>query len=628
MRHLPLDRGRRWLSIARLLPLAGRPALLSSVLVNLTIGLLPVGFIVGTSVMLTRVPALAAVRHGPDAWPGVLSAFALAIGALVLQNMLSPLQAAFGELVTRRIDGHCMRRLMTACLADAPMTLLEQREVIDDLSLARQGLLERSQTPGAAAAGLLALIARYVQVIGAVILVGLVLGPSAGVMIGLVAAVVRAGSRGALTRWSLVIRRRFAGTQRRMRYVLDTGSDPAVAKEVRVLGILPWLRARAESESGSFLASWWRERRRIYFTPFLVFTLVALVGTVAVLLELRAAAGGVSVLGLSLAVQSILVPLRMGTFFPESDLQTMYGMQAYDTITDLEERFRTGARRTGPAVARTTLETSPVQELPAKAIRFEDVRFRYPDGDRDVLCGLDLELPVGTSTAIVGLNGAGKTTLIKLLARLYEPTGGLITVDGADLRDIDPRAWQRRLAMIFQDYVRYELDAAANIGMGAPDHIGDEAALRAASEWAGAADVLDTLPAHLATPLSSRYARGVDLSGGQWQRIALARALFAVGAGASVLVLDEPTAQLDVRAEVAFFDRFIELTEGLTTIVISHRFSTVRRADRIVVLDEGRVAEEGDHDELLRGDGGYAELFRLQAHRFFTDGLPGSEAMR
>jgi ATP-binding cassette subfamily B protein len=233
-----------------------------------------------------------------------------------------------------------------------------------------------------------------------------------------------------------------------------------------------------------------------------------------------------------------------------------------------------------------------------------------------VLDELDLELEAGHSTAVVGLNGAGKTTLVKLLTRLYQPTGGAIRADGIDIADLDLSSWQRRIAVIFQDFIRYELDARANITLGAAHRLGDDAALLRAAERAGADDVLSALPYGAATTLSSRYRGGVDLSGGQWQRVALARALFAVEAGAGVLVLDEPTAQLDVRAEVAFFDRFLEITEGLTTVVISHRFSTVRRAHRIVLLGEGRVLERGTHDELLSLGGRYAELFELQARRF------------
>jgi ATP-binding cassette subfamily B protein len=619
-------RARAWLSIARLLPLTGWPALVCSVLLGLILGLLPLAFIVGTSVMLQR---LAGPGGAPHRLPGegpVLSAFALAMGTLVLQSVLSPLQAALGELVTRRVDGCCIRRLMTAGLVGAPMVVLEQQDVLEKLSLARRGLTERWKTPGAAAAGLVALVTRYTQIIGAVALAGVVLGPPAGLVLGLTTAVIRLGSRGSLSRFSMATRDILLGPQRRLRYVMDMGSDVSVAKEIRVLGILPWLRRRSDDETWAYLTPFWRVRRRIYFMPFLVFTAAMLVGTVAVLSLVRAdaAEGRISVFGLSLAIQAILIPLRMGTYFPESDDQTMFGMLAYDSIIELEARFRAvpargggplgTSRAAGPRRDRPTLRSAA--GLPRSAVRFEALRFGYPGEGREILSGLNLELPAGTSTAIVGLNGAGKTTLVKLLAGLYQPTGGRISVDGLDLRELDPRSWQRRLAVIFQDYVRYGLDAAANIGLGAPSRMGDTAALQAAANWANAGGILDSLPAGLATPLSSRYVGGVDLSGGQWQRIALARALFAVGAGASVLVLDEPTAQLDVRAEVAFFDQFLQLTSGLTAIVISHRFSTVRRADRIVVLEQGRIVEEGSHDALLRHGGRYAELYYLQARRF------------
>jgi len=285
-------------------------------------------------------------------------------------------------------------------------------------------------------------------------------------------------------------------------------------------------------------------------------------------------------------------------------------MRAHDAMREIE---RAAARRS-PGSPRPGWR--PAGQAPVSGIAFEKVTFAYPGSDRKILDELDLELPAGTSTAIVGLNGAGKTTLVKLLARIYEPTGGQITADGIPLAEFGARSWRKRLAVIYQDYVRYELDAAANIGLGAPELMGDAAALERAVEWAGAAGVTAALPDGLSTILSSRYPGGVDLSGGQWQRIALARALFAVEGGASVLVLDEPTAQLDVRAEVAFFDRFLELTCGLTTVVISHRFSTVRRADQIVVLDGRRITERGSHGELMAAGGTYAELFRLQARRF------------
>jgi ATP-binding cassette subfamily B protein len=233
-----------------------------------------------------------------------------------------------------------------------------------------------------------------------------------------------------------------------------------------------------------------------------------------------------------------------------------------------------------------------------------------------VLRGLDLTIEAGRSLAIVGLNGAGKTTLVKLLARLYEPGSGRILVDGRPLTDFDVQTWRRRVAAIFQDFVHYDLPVRDNVGFGAVELLHDDAKVRSALDRAGALALVEELPQGLETTLSRSYADGAELSGGQWQRIAIARALMAVEGGASVLVLDEPTANLDVRAEAAFFDRFLELTRGLTTILISHRFSTVRRADRIVVLEHGRVIEDGTHAELLALRGRYAELFHLQAARF------------
>jgi ATP-binding cassette subfamily B protein len=257
--------------------------------------------------------------------------------------------------------------------------------------------------------------------------------------------------------------------------------------------------------------------------------------------------------------------------------------------------------------------------MPASHIAFEGVRFGYPARSDPVFDGLDLHIPAGRSLAVVGPNGAGKTTLVKLLTRLYDPTGGRITVDGVDLATIDAGAWQRRVAAIFQDFTRYQLSASDNVGFGAVERLGERDELLAAAERAGAREIIEGLPAGWDTVLSPRAPGGVDLSGGQWQPVALARALFAVAAGAGVLILDEPTASLDVRAEADFYDRFLELTTGITTIVISHRFSTVRRADHIVVVEHGRVTEAGDHGSLVAAGGRYAHMFRLQATHFGAD---------
>jgi ABC-type multidrug transport system fused ATPase/permease subunit len=246
--------------------------------------------------------------------------------------------------------------------------------------------------------------------------------------------------------------------------------------------------------------------------------------------------------------------------------------------------------------------------MPAREIRFRDVTFAYPaDSSRTVLEHFDITIPAGSSLAIVGQNGAGKTTLAKLLCRLYDPQAGSIEIDGIDLRELEIDAWRTRLTAVFQDFIRFELPMRNNVAPnGAPD-----AAILAALEQAGASRLAD-----LGTVLARGYEGGTDLSGGQWQRVALARALCAVQLGAGVVLLDEPTAQLDVRGEAEIFDRILTATRQCTTILISHRFSTVRHADRICVLERGRVAELGSHEELMALGGRYRTMFDLQAERF------------
>ncbi|HET6485475.1 MAG TPA: ABC transporter ATP-binding protein, partial [Spirochaetia bacterium] len=263
--------------------------------------------------------------------------------------------------------------------------------------------------------------------------------------------------------------------------------------------------------------------------------------------------------------------------------------------------------------------------LPRHGVTLDGLAFRYPGATVDLFSDLRLEIPAGRSLAIVGRNGAGKTTIVKLLARFYDPSGGRILVDGVDLRSLDLAEWRKRLAVIFQDFTHYELAARENIGFGCPKLLSDERTLAAAASRAEALTLVESLPRGWDTILSRAYEGGAELSGGEWQRIALARALAAIEGGATLLILDEPSANLDVRAEAALFDRFLDLTRGLTTILISHRLSTVRHADEICVIDEGRVLERGAHEALLESGGVYAGLFRLQAQSFLEEGRAAEE---
>ena len=284
--------------------------------------------------------------------------------------------------------------------------------------------------------------------------------------------------------------------------------------------------------------------------------------------------------------------------------------------------------------------TREAHAMPAREIRFRDVTFAYPGGT-PILEHFDLTIPAGSSLAIVGTNGAGKTTLAKLLCRLYDPQDGAIEVDGVDLRELSIESWRGRLAAVFQDFIRFERSLRDNVAPGAGGDSGSEGStsaakrhdgndrvgsrpvglldddVRASLAAAGAANL-----AELDTILARGYEGGTELSGGQWQRVALARSLCAVRLGASVVILDEPTAQLDVRGEAEIFARILAETRHCTTILISHRFSTVRQADRICVLEQGRVVELGTHEELIAKSGRYRTMFDLQAERF---GVPEDE---
>jgi len=262
------------------------------------------------------------------------------------------------------------------------------------------------------------------------------------------------------------------------------------------------------------------------------------------------------------------------------------------------------------AGALTQVGTHPRPTDQAPEIRFRDVTFTYPTGSRPVLGGFDLTVPAGASLAIVGQNGAGKTTIAKLLCRLYDPDSGSIEVDGVDLRDLDLADWRAHLAAVFQDFVRYELPLRDNVApLGATTDV-----LTGALDQAGALDLAD-----LDTPLAKGYPGGIDLSGGQWQRVALARAIARVGTGATVVLLDEPTAMLDVRGESEIFRRILGATSGATSILVSHRFSTVRRAELICVVEHGRAIELGSHDELMALRGRYHTMYDLQASRFHDE---------
>ncbi|WP_377273763.1 ABC transporter ATP-binding protein [Peterkaempfera sp. SMS 1(5)a] len=595
-----------------MLPAAGWPLLCLLTVVDLVAGVLPVLFVLFSSWVIGRVPG--AVEHGTGSpqWHSLIQAFLLASGAFLVQQVLVPLQSALGEVMKHRVDGRFHRRLISASLQSTGIGPMEDPATLDRLEEATEQLSSGWQSPGDAAAGMLRYVTRYSSLLGYTVLAGVV--SSWWVTAALLGSTMlfRYGHRGGLRYWSRlwpVI----GPHRRRSDYFRGLGLSAATAKELRVFGLTDWITKEFRASAVESLRPVFRARRRHNTYNFLVFAAIGLVvDSLAVAYLIRSATQGhMTLTQLALGLQTSIAAILLGTFYHEADFPTQAGMNAIPALHDFEQKVSQTKDADIPDG-----ELATAAGLPNRDVAFEKVSFSYPGSGRPVLDGLDLTLNAGECTAIVGLNGAGKTTLVKLLTRLYEPTSGTVRIDGTDVRRYAVDAWRRQIGVIFQDFTRYELSVTDNITVGTIERPVEATAVRAAADKVGMVDTIEALPRGFDTVLNRQYEDGADLSGGQWQRIAIARALYAVDSGAKVLVLDEPTAALDVRAEAEFFDSFVELTRGLTTLLISHRFSSVRRADRIVVLEHGRVIEDGTHESLLARGGRYAELFHLQAERF------------
>jgi ABC-type multidrug transport system fused ATPase/permease subunit len=549
------------------------------------------------------MPAVFAVAIGvtvgavqQDGPVGAPLAFTGAVFVIMLAA--TPILTAVSMNLGNRLSALLNERLIRACVEPPGIGHLEDPDLTDDLTTARE--FDRGMTGPPMYLNVDFIASSLVNVVTGV--------ASAVVLAGFMwwaplALVVAWGSTHWLLRESGVWKDRntpeVRSAQRHADYAYRLAVDPQPAKELRLFGLAGWTVERFIARRNrlfelQYRATRLREKSVVWCLILVGVANAAVFGALGI-----AATTG----GLPLDRLVVYAQVALGV--------SLIAFGGLNWALDGASAPVAAVARLGPAMAplgSLAVGHQPAADSPRDEIAFRNVSFSYPGSERAVFAGLDLTVPAGTSLAIVGQNGAGKTTLAKLLCRLYDPTAGSITVDGVDLRDVDLASWRSRVAAVFQDFVRFELSLRENVD---PAREASDDDIRAALADAGALHL-----AELDTPLAKGYAGGTDLSGGQWQRVALARALCAVRLGARLVLLDEPTAQLDVRGEAEVFDKVLQATRRVTTILISHRFSTVRHADRICVLEHGRVIELGSHQELMAQGGRYQTMFELQAKRF------------
>jgi ATP-binding cassette subfamily B protein len=551
---------------------------------------------------------LLARTHGstqPLWWLVALEMLIVVAGELLARGS-GLVESLLADLFTNRISIQIMEHAATLDLHQ-----FEDPKFYDHLERARQG------TSGRVA--LLAQLLGIGQSILTLVSLSVALAAQVPWLLVLLAVAVLPSFLGethfaALT-YSLMFRRTPA--RRQLDYVRYVGASDETAKEVQMFGLAPWLIARYRALADRFYG----ENRALAIRKAFVGSALSLLGTVgyygAYVIVLSQAATGAITIG--------MLTFLAASFRQSRDLIQQLLMSAssiYEQSLYLKDLFDFFDMT--PSIANRP-DARPVPRPIRLGFEFQDVGFRYPGSDRWAVRHLSFTLKPGERVALVGENGAGKTTLTKLLARLYDVSEGRVLLDGVDLRDYDVADLRRTIGVIFQDFVRYDMRFDENIGVGEVDAVrgyldaervtdGDQppppAPIAAAAEKSLAASLLPRLPGAYGQMLGRRFDEGVDLSGGEWQKVALARAYMR---DAQVLILDEPTAALDARAEYDVFVRFNELMAGRMAVVISHRFSTVRMADRIVVLKHGEIVEQGTHDDLVNGGGLYAELFAMQA---------------
>ncbi len=563
------------------------------ILLRFVAALLPVAMLWISKLIVDRVVAAISTKTPVDETVWWLLGAEVALA--VLGDALSRATSLSDSLLGDRFTNYVSLRMM-AHATQLDLVSFEDPVFYDKMERARRQTSSRL--------GMLASLASMAQ--QAITLLSLSIGIIAFsplLLLLLMAAVIPpflGETRFAMLAYSLLFR--WTPERRELDYLRMLGASNSSAKEVKIFGLGDHLTERARRLFDRFYA----ENRGLAVKRAITGTLLNLLPTAGyyaayAYILYRALSGSITVGDLTFLTAAFarsrgLIEQIFASFSGIAE-QALF-------IEDLFDFFKTK-----PTIA-SAANAIPAPRPAKRGFEFRDVSFAYPGSSKLVLDRISFYIDAGERIALVGENGAGKTTLVKLIARLYDPTSGVILLDGVDLRDYDVDDLRREVGVIFQDYMRYDMRVFENIGFGRIEEIDNDNRIRRAAAKAYADTVVESLPEGYTQMLGRRFEGGVDLSGGQWQKIALARAYMR---DAQVLILDEPTATLDARAEYEVFLRFSELTRGRMAVLISHRFSTVRMADRILVLEHGRIIEQGSHEQLLALRGRYAELFELQA---------------
>jgi ABC-type multidrug transport system fused ATPase/permease subunit len=593
-------RQERW-QLLRALGRVGRPLLVSMLLLRLLASLVPAAIALAVAAIVHEIMASTELTDvwPPLAWLGLV---------FFIGRMVPEISGAWSYVAEQRIDGSQRAELTALASSSDTIDVLEQ---VETQRLIRQARADREfwteQTPGQGALAQLDLIFSYLSIAASCVPLALFawwLVP----VVGIAAVLTRLEQR---RQFLEHVKLEGDGIMDGLRsdYWKKLATEWTGGKEVRTFGLAGWAADKSRHYIVAKFAPTWDVAGRSIRAQWKIAALsgIPLVFAYAVVAE--ESARGLNSIALATAV--FAASWSIMTTFGLVDIVLIEG-----AIPGVKALARLRMVLSSPPAATAT---DPVAAVRCAAspplIRFEQVGFVYPGTDGRILESVDLEIRPGELLAIVGLNGAGKSTLIKLLTGLYVPSSGRITVDGVELGAIGAAAWRRQVCAVFQDFIRYNLTALDNVTMGRTMIAPQPEVARSAADDAGLSSVINDLPRGWSTPLSTARRGGVDLSGGQWQQVALTRAIYALRTGARLAIVDEPTAHMDVRTEAEVMNCLAKYHGEASVVLVSHRLATVRRADRIVLLEDGRITENGSHDELMAACGRYAEMFRIQAAR-------------